>query len=46
MSQVVLVLDFDGRYSKLVAQMVRGLSVYSEIKPENISAAEIRKLIR
>lgn len=32
MNQLVLVLDFDGQYSKSVAQMVRGLSVYAEIK--------------
>jgi GMP synthase (glutamine-hydrolysing) len=44
MSELVLVLDFGGQYKELIAGMVRGLSVYSEIKPGNITVDEIQKL--
>jgi GMP synthase (glutamine-hydrolysing) len=44
MSELVLVLDFGGQYKELIASAVRGLSVYSEIKPGGISAAEIKRL--
>jgi GMP synthase (glutamine-hydrolysing) len=44
MSELVLVLDFGGQYKELIAGMVRGLSVYSEIKSGNISSGEIRNL--
>ena len=40
MNQLVLVLDFDGQYSKSVAQMVRGLSVYAEIKSGHAATAD------
>ena len=42
MSGVVLVLDFGGQYKELIARTVRGLSVYSEIHPGNISIEKIR----
>ena len=44
MSELVLVLDFGGQYKELIASMVRGLSVYSEIKPGHISIDEINRL--
>jgi len=44
MSELVLVLDFGGQYKELIAGTVRGLSVYSEIKPGSITIDEILKL--
>ena len=44
MNQLVLVLDFGGQYKELIAGTVRSLSVYSEIKPGEITADEIKKL--
>ena len=43
MSELVLVLDFGGQYKELIASSVRGLSVYSEIKPCSMAIEEIRK---
>ena len=43
MKQLVLVLDFGGQYKELIASAVRGLSVYSEIKPGNIALEEIKR---
>jgi GMP synthase (glutamine-hydrolysing) len=42
--ELVLVLDFGGQYKELIARTVRGFSVYSEIKPGNISSGEILRL--
>lgn len=44
MKQQVLVLDFGGQYKELIASTVRGLSVYSEIKPGNMPLSAIKKL--
>lgn len=43
-NETVLVLDFGGQYKELIASRVRQLLVYSEIKPGNLSADEIRKI--
>lgn len=44
MNELILVLDFGGQYKELIARTVRELSVYSEIKPGNISVEEIQRL--
>ena len=42
--QTVVVLDFGGQYKELIAQSVRKLGVYSEIKPGNVSIDVIKSL--
>ena len=42
-NEAVLILDFGGQYSQLIARRVRDCSVFCEIKPYNISAEEIQK---
>ena len=44
MNQVLLVLDYGGQYKELIARVVRGLKVYSEIRSGQLSADEIRKI--
>ena len=44
MNELILVLDFGSPYKEIVARTVRGLSVYSEIKPSNTPIAEIKRL--
>ena len=42
-NEAVLILDFGGQYSQLIARRVRACNVFCEIKPYNISAEEIQK---
>ncbi len=43
-NEAVLILDFGGQYSQLIARRVRDCNVFCEIKPYNISAEEIQKM--
>ena len=41
MNETVLIMDFGGQYTQLIARRVRDLKVFTEIKPYTISAKEI-----
>ena len=43
-AESILVLDFGGQYTQLIARRVREIGVYSEIHPFNISPETIRSL--
>lgn len=42
--EMVLILDFGGQYSQLIARRIRECSVYCEIQPYNISAEKVKQL--
>ena len=43
-NELILILDFGGQYSSLIARRVRELKVYCEVKPYNISMDKIKEL--
>ena len=42
--EMILILDFGGQYKQLIARRIRECGVYCEIRPNTISAEEIRGL--
>ena len=43
MKQTVLIMDFGGQYTQLIARRIRDLKVFTEIKPYTISVQEIKE---
>ena len=45
-SQKILILDFGSQYTQLIARRVREIGVFSEIRPWDISEADIKEIGR
>ena len=43
-NESVLIMDFGGQYSQLIARRVRECNVYCELKSYKITADEIKKM--
>ncbi len=42
--QLALILDFGSQYTQLIARSIRGLNIYCEIHPYNLSRAQLQQL--